>query len=108
MRVPSFSPEDGAGKPAPAASGPARAAGQVRQPGVPRDAEGGERIEVAQLLRGEAVAGTVPAGHVEAQGQDGYGGGASVWDVEVAGFHAVRDDPADDLADFPLLGGDVG
>jgi hypothetical protein len=72
------------------------------------DAEGGDRIEVAQLLRGEAVAGTVPAGHVEAQGQDGYGGGASVWHVEVAGFHAVRDDLADDLADFTLLGRDVG
>jgi hypothetical protein len=60
------------------------------------------------LLRGEAVAGTVPAGHVEAQGQDGYRGGASVWHVEVAGFHAVRDDLADDLADFTLLGRDVG
>lgn len=64
------------------------------------DAEGGDRVEVAQLLRGEAVAGTVPAGRVEAQGQDGYSGGASVWDVEVAGFHAVRDDLADDLADL--------
>jgi hypothetical protein len=71
------------------------------------DAKGGDRIEVAQLLRGEAVAGTVPAGHVEAQGQDGDGGGASVCHVEVAGFHAVRDDLADDLADLSLLGRDV-
>jgi hypothetical protein len=71
-------------------------------------AEGGDRIEVAQLLRGETVAGTVPSGHVEAQGQDGYGGGASVWHVEVAGFHAVRDDLADDLAYLALLGRDVG
>jgi Tfp pilus assembly protein FimT len=59
-------------------------------------------------LRGEAVAGTVPAGHVEAQGQDGHGGGASVWHVEVAGFHAVRDELADDLADLTLVGRDVG
>ena len=53
------------------------------------DAEGCDRIEVTQLLRGQAVARTVPAGHVEAEGQDGYGGGASVWHVEVAGFDAV-------------------
>jgi hypothetical protein len=72
------------------------------------DAEGGDRIEVAQLLRGEAVAGTVPAGHVEAQGQDGHGGGARVWHVEVAGCHAVRDDVAEDLADLALLGRDLG
>jgi hypothetical protein len=71
------------------------------------DAKGGDRIEVAQLLRGEAVAGTVPASHVEAQGQDGYRRGASVRHVEVAGFHAIRDDLADDLADFTLLGRDV-
>jgi hypothetical protein len=72
------------------------------------DAEGGDRVEVAQLLRGEAVAGTVPAGHVEAEGQDGDGRGASVRHVEFAGFHPVGDDLADDLADLTLLGRDVG
>jgi hypothetical protein len=55
-----------------------------------RNTEGGDRIEVAQLLRGEAVAGTVPAGHVEAQGQNGDGGSANVRHIEVAGLHAVR------------------
>jgi hypothetical protein len=89
-------------------SGPLGSPGRSSRWVSASDAEGGDRIEVAQLLRGEAVAGTVPAGHVEAQGQDGYGGGASVWHVEVAGFHAVRDDLADDLADFTLLGRDVG
>ena len=32
----------------------------------------------------------------------------SIWHVEVAGFHAVRDDLAEDLADLALLGRDVG
>src|SRR5215472_14539476 len=74
----------------------------------PGDAEGGDRVEVAYLLRGEAVAGAIPAGHVEAEGQHGDGGGARVWDVEVARAYAVRDDLPDDLADLSLPRGDVG
>jgi len=47
-------------------SGPLGSPGRSSRRVSACDAEGGDRIEVAQLLRGEAVAGTVPAGHVEA------------------------------------------
>jgi hypothetical protein len=42
------------------------------------DAEGGDRVEVAKLLGGEAVAGAIPAGDVEAEREYGDGGGAGV------------------------------
>ncbi|SRR5712691_6722712 len=72
------------------------------------DAKRGDRVEVAQLLRGEAVAGVIPAGDVEAQREHGDGGGAGVADEEVARAYAVRDDLPDDPADLSLPGGDVG
>jgi hypothetical protein len=54
------------------------------------------------------VAPAVPAGDVEAEGEHGDGGGAGVGDVEVAGVDAVGDELADDLADLPLPGANVG
>ena len=71
--------------------------GRVSCQAAADDAEGGDRVEAAQLLRGEAVAGAVPAGDVEAEGEYGDGGSARVWDVEVARAYAVCDDLPDDF-----------